>query len=197
MKRNWLSAIGPLIAVLLFTGCATTQVTSSWKDASYQKMPHKILAVALVKNKENRMALEDEFALQLQNKGLDVSAGDTVFPVRTPDNKVELEKYLRDNGYDTFLLVRIVAQKDLLEHIPDKATTWPSTYSTGDNAKPTPGYVVQQRIAMAEANLYDVETEKLFWTASTQTSIDTVNRALIADYVTQIIKQMQKNGVVR
>jgi cyclophilin family peptidyl-prolyl cis-trans isomerase len=197
MKRNRLGAIGPLIAALLFAGCATTQVTSSWKDSGYRKMPHKILAVALVKNKENRTALEDEFALQLRNKGLDVTAGNTVFPVRTPSNKDELEKYLRDNGYDTLLLVRVVAEKDLLEHIPDKATTWTSSYSTGDNTKSSPEYVVQQRIAMAEANLYDVETEKLFWTAASQTSIDKVNRALIADYVTQILKQMQKNGVVR
>lgn len=197
MKRNKVGTITILIAVLLLTGCAATRVTSFWKDPNYQRTPHKVLVVALVKNPKYRMALEDEFAFQMNKNGIDVTAGSKAFPVRTPGSKDELLKYLRDNGYDTFLLVRIVAEKDLVVNTSDTASDLSSSYSTTNSAISSPDTVVKERIAMTEANLYDVDTGKLFWTASSQTTVDEVNHALIADYVTQILKQMQSNGLVQ
>jgi hypothetical protein len=197
MKRNKVGTITILIAVLLLTGCAATRVTSFWKDPNYQRTPHKVLVVALVKNPKYRMALEDEFAFQMNKKGIDVTAGSKAFPVRTPGSKDELLKYLRDNGYDTFLLVRIVAEKDLVVNTSDTASDLSSSYSTTNSAISSPDTVVKERIAMTEANFYDVDTGKLFWTASSQTTVDEVNHALIADYVTQILKQMQSNGLVQ
>ena len=197
MKRNSGNAFALFIAALLFAGCATTEVTSYWKDTGYHKQPHKILVIALLKNKDYRTALEDEFALQLDKKGLAVTTGSRAFTESTPGNKAELNRYLRDHGYDSFLLVRIVAWKDLVANAPETGPTWPDFYSLDNDIDSLPDTGVQERIAMAEANLYDAATGKLFWTAATQTPIDEINHDLMVDYVVEIIKQMQRNGVVR
>ena len=196
MNRTGVGAFGLLMAVLLLTGCATTEITSHWKDADYQKKPHKVLVVAILRNKEYRTALEDKFALQPRKKGLDVTTGSKAFPANTPGNEDELEKYLRDHGYDTYLLLRIVALKDLLANTPDTAATWPDTYTTENGTNPPPDAVVKERIATAEANLYDVASEKVSWTAATRTPINEVNHDLMADYVAAIIRQMRSNGLV-
>ena len=197
MKRNRLGAFRLLIAVLLISGCATTVITSYWKDKGYHKQPHKILVVAILKNKEYRSSLEDEFVIQLGKKGLDVTTGSKAFPASTPGNKAELQEFLGDHGYDAFLLIRIVALKDLLANAPDTAATLQETYSAGNGPNSSTDAVVKERIAMAEANLYDVATGKLFWTAATQTPINEVNHDLMTDYVMEIIRQMQSNGLVQ
>jgi hypothetical protein len=196
MKRNTAGAIGLIIGVMLLMGCATTKVTSYWKDPGYHKQPHKVLVVALLRKKEYRTALENEFARQLNEKGLAVTTGSEAFPENTPGDKTELQKYLRDKGYDSFLLVRIVAWKDLLENTTDEGPTWPDFYSM-DNDTPPPDAVVKERIAVARASFYDVATWKRFWTAATQTPTDEVNHDLMVDYVREIIKQMHSNGLVQ
>ncbi len=195
MHRNVMT-IAFLITVFLISGCTTTQITSFWKDPGYRHTPHKLLVIALIKDKGKRLAVEDEFARQLDTLGLDVTSGSRAFPVDTPDNKKELERYLRDHGYDSFLLLRVVAEKDLLSNVPASATL-PDTYSTTDGATPPPGSVVEQRVAMAEANLYDVATQKLFWTAATRTTFEKVSHKLITDYVTQIVKKMQQSELLQ
>jgi hypothetical protein len=197
MKRITAIITDLLLAVLLLAGCTATQVTSFWKDPNYQKQPHKILAVAILKNKANRIALEDEFARQLNQKGLDVTTGHKMFPEYTPANKNELEKFLRDNGFDTFLLVRVVGEKELRTVIPDTASAaWPGSYNTGYSVITSPGYVVEQRLAMAEAELFDVGSEKRFWKAASETMVNAVDHELIADYVKQIVNQMQRSGLL-
>jgi hypothetical protein len=191
MKTNSVGSILLLSAILLFAGCASTEITSYWQDPGYHKKPHKILVVALLKDVAIRQEVEDAFVHQLDDRGLEVISGTSAFPVHTPGNKSELQKYLRDHGYDAFLLVRVVAEKDLVANVPGTAP-WPET----DHTAPPPEGNVQRRIAMTEANLYDVTTQKLFWTANTRTSFDEVDHALITDYVTQIVGKMQQTGLV-
>lgn len=191
MKTNTVSSIILLFVILLVAGCASTEITSYWQDPGHHQKPHKILVVALLKDVAIRQEVEDAFVHQLDDRGLEVTSGTSAFPVHTPGNKEELQKYLRDHGYDAFLLVRIVAEKDLVTNVPETAP-WPET----DNNTPPPKGDVQRRIAMAEANLYDVATQKLFWTANTRTSFDKVNHSLIKGYVTQIVWKMQQSGLL-
>ena len=46
--RNPLVCLIP--AVLLFTACATTELTSVWKDPSYQARPAKIMVIGVARN---------------------------------------------------------------------------------------------------------------------------------------------------
>lgn len=200
MKRATVGVIVPLIAVVLLIGCAATKVTSVWKDETYQKKPHKVLAVAILKSNTNRLVLEDEFARQLKQRGLDATAGHTVLSGDEPVDKDVLATSLREKGFDTLLVVRLVDQRSQQTYVPGAAypvgATWPGYYGAGYNMIYSPGYVVEDQFAIAEANLYDVETEKLIWTAATETWIKSSDRKLIEEYVGRIMNEMQQGGVV-
>jgi hypothetical protein len=56
---------------------------------------------------------------------------------------------------------------------------------------------VEDKFAIAETNVYDVATEKLIWTAGTETWIKSSEPKLIQEYVGLMMKELQKGGVVR
>jgi hypothetical protein len=197
MKRSRVGAIGFLIAVLLLVGCTATQVKSVWKDMNYEGKPHKILTVAILKSQTNRQMLEDEFTRQLNKKGLDATASHTAFPNSEVISKEALAAFLKDKGFDTLLLVRLVGQKTQLTYVPGISGGWPGYYGASYNIVSSPGYTVEDRIAMAEAKLFDVKTEKLIWSAESDTMLHEVNQELIADYVAQIMEQMKMGGLLR
>jgi hypothetical protein len=200
MNRITAYAVGPLTTLMLI-GCAATEVTSVWKDETYKKKPQKVLTVAILKSTTNRMVLEDEFALQLKKKGLDATAGHKVLPDEEPANKDALAATLKENGFDTLFLVRLVDQRSQQTYVPGSAypagATWPGYYGAGYNMMYTPGYVVEDKFAIAETNVYDVATEKLIWTAGTETWIKSSEPKLIQEYVGLMMKELQKGGVVR
>jgi hypothetical protein len=201
MNRTALTTIAPLIALSVLMGCAATKVTSTWKDEAYQKKPHKVLTVAILKSNTNRLTLEDEFALQLKQRGLDVAAGHNVLSPKEPPTKDTLAAALRENGYDTLLLVRLLDQRSQQTYVPGAAYpvggAWPGYYGAGYNTMYTPGYVVEDKFAIAEANLYDVATEKLIWTAATETWINSAEPKLIKEYVGLMIRELEKGGMVK
>ncbi|MEW6684545.1 MAG: hypothetical protein AB1451_16760 [Nitrospirota bacterium] len=199
MNRVIAYALVPLFTVTLI-GCAATKVTSVWKDETYAKKPHKVLTVAILKSTTNRMVLEDEFTLRLKQKGLDASAGHTILSKDEPANKDALAASLKENGFDTLFLVRLVDQRSQQTYVAGAAypagATWPGYYGAGYNMMYTPGYVVEDQFAIAEANVYDVDSEKLIWTAATETWIKASERKLIQEYADLMMKEMQKGGVV-
>jgi hypothetical protein len=201
MNRSALATIAPLMALSVLMGCAATKTTSTWKDEAYTKKPHKVMTVAILKSNTNRLVLEDEFTRQLKQKGLDATAGHTVMSEKEPADKEKVAAALREKGFDTLLVVRLVDQRSQQTYVPGAAyptgSTWSGYYGAGYNTMYTPGYVVEDKFAIAEANLFDVETEKLIWTAATETWIKSEDRKLIDEYVGMMLHEMEKAGVVK
>jgi len=200
MNRGRAYTVVPLITLMLI-GCAATEIKTVWKDETYKKKPQKVLTVAILKSTTNRMVLEDEFAVQLKQKGLDATAGHTVLSGDEPADKEALAALLKEKGFDTLILVRLVDQRSQQTYVPGAAypagATWPGYYGAGYSTMYTPGYVVEDKFAIAETNVYDVDTEKLVWTASTETWIKSSEPKLIQEYVGLMMKELQKGGVVR
>ncbi len=201
MNKTALATIAPLIVLSVLMGCAATKVTSTWKDEAYKKKPQKVLTVAILKSNTNRLVLEDEFTVQLKQKGLDATAGHTVLSEKEPATKETLAATLRETGFDALLVVRLVDQRSQQTYVPGAVypagATWPGAYGAGYNTMYAPGYVVEDKFAIAEANLYDVETEKLIWTAATETWINAAERKLLQEYVGLMMHEMQEAGIVR
>ena len=60
--RMFLSSAGLGALIAAFgAGCATTSLTSAWKDPSYQGRPRKIMVIELAKKPANKRLIEDEF----------------------------------------------------------------------------------------------------------------------------------------
>jgi hypothetical protein len=212
MKRWIVVLFMIIVAAVMLASCATTEVTAVWKDQSYKNMPHKVLVYGVLKNPTNRRIIEDEFVSHFESRGVKAVAGYTVFPGEELVKKEVLEEKLRTLGFDTLLLTQLTGTKTEQVQVPGTVTyqatspgmyqplpyynTWPGYYNSGYTQVYTPSYTAEERYVMAEANLYDVATEKLIWTASTETRMGETAQKTIKTYVAVIMDAMRKQKVV-
>jgi hypothetical protein len=203
MKRKSALLLSLLLTTLL-AACATTRLSSVWKDPSFDGSPRKVLVYAILKNPGNRRIIEDEFVRQLRSRKVEATAGYSLFPGEELVTKEALEAKLKEVGFDTLLLTRPTGSKSETVQVQGTAYypssyygTYGGYYSHGYSAAYSPGRTYEQDYVFAETNLYDVATEKLFWTATSETWIGTYMENQIKEYVDLIIGQMRKQKVLK
>ena len=214
MKRAAASLLMLLAAAVLFMGCATTEVTSTWKDPSYQGQPKKVLVYAVLKNQMRRRVFEDEFVGHFKYRGITAVPGYAVVAGEELVKKEVLEEKLKSMGFDTLLLTQVTGTRSELVQVPGTVNyqpmpgpmyypqpapyyrSWPGYYNAGYTATYTPSYTVEDFYVMTETSMYDAATEKLIWSAAGMTKVGGKDQKLIKDYVATIMDAMRKDKVV-
>jgi hypothetical protein len=192
-----------LMFTTLFTACATTRLSAVWKDPAYDGPPRKVLVYGMLKNAGNRRIIEDEFVRQLRSRKVEATPGYELFAGSDLVTKDVLEAKLKEGGFDTLLLTRPTGTKSETVSVAGTAYypasyygTYGGYYNTGYAAAYSPGRSYEQDYVFAETNLYNVATEKLFWTATSETWIGTYMENQIKEYVGLIVGQMRKQKVL-
>ncbi len=208
MKRLIVVLIVIAAAAVLIASCATTEVTSVWKDESYHGKPHKVLVQAVLKKPVNRRIVEDEFVRRFRSSGIEAMAAYRVLPGEELATEKALAQQLKAGGFDTLLLMRLTGTKEEQHIVPGTVTQqpvypaapqyggWPGYYGTGYTAVYSPAYTVEERYAVAETSLYDTHTEKLIWTATSETLISGNSQEQIKAYVRVMMDSLRKNKVI-
>jgi len=188
---------------MFLSACATTQLTSVWKDPSYQTRPARIMVVGLAKNPLNRRLFEDEFVKQLKSRGTDAIASYTVVPDEEQADQQVIAKKVAEAGADAVLITRLVSRKVVQVYVPGTAYypppyygRWPDYYGYGYRYLYTPGYIANDEYAVIETNLYDAKSDKLVWAASSETGINDSDRNLIRAYVAVMVENMIEQGLL-
>lgn len=203
-----------VIAWVTFAGCASTELTAVWKDPVYQDQPHRVLVYAVLKNQMRRRIFEDEFVLSFKNRGINAVPAYTVLPGEEPVNKEVLEEKLKSRGFDALLLTQVTGTRTELVQVPGMTTYqpmppplyypypaphyrhYPGYYSAGYTAMYTPSYTAEERFVTTETSLFDVDTEKLIWSAAGTTRTGGKDQKLIRDYVAMMVDAMRRDKVV-
>jgi hypothetical protein len=201
-----------LAAVILFTGCVATELTSVWKDPAYQGRPQKILVYAVLKSQMHRRIFEDEFVGHLKSRGVDAAPGYVVMPGDELVKKEVLEEKLKSLGFDTLLLTQVTGTRKELVQVAGMTTyqpmpgpmyqpapyyrSYPGYYNAGYTATYTPSYTVEDHYLMTETSLFDAATEKLIWSAAGVTRIGDKDQKLIKDYVAMMMNALRRDKVV-
>lgn len=204
MIRALRNPFGLLIFIaMLVTACASTQLTSVWKDPSYQTRPAKIMVVGVAKNPLNRRIFEDEFVQQLKSRGTDAIASYTVVSDEQQGDQAAIAKKVAELGADTVLVTRTVSKKIVHVYVPGTPYypppfygTWPDYYGYGYRYMYTPGYIAEDEYAVIETNLYDAKSDKLIWAASSETGINDSDQNLIQGYIGLMVKNMMGLGLL-
>jgi hypothetical protein len=187
-----------VVAVALFaTACASTKLTSTWKDPEYKKSPKKILVVTMVWDPKNRQRFDEGLVRKFKARGLDAVAGYDLFPEpRLPEKDVAAPR-VRETGADTVLIVKLLDKTSTLRYAqgtdyydPGMYRDWPAYYGAGYPTAVDPEY------AVAEAKLFDVETERLIWGALTTTKIQNDRQATFESYSTVIFDALTKERLI-
>jgi hypothetical protein len=203
-ERTMKRIVGHLLfmfaAVTLFTGCLATEVTSTWKDPSYQGSPKKILVYSLLKSRMQRRVMEDEFVAHFKYRGINAVPGYEVFPGDELATKEVLKEKLISEGFDTLLLSRVTGTRKEQAYVPtytyQPSYTYPSYYSAGYSATYSSSYMVEDYYATTETSLFDVASEKMIWSGAGDTWINDKEQKIIKDYVALMMEAIRKSKVV-
>ncbi len=139
MKRLIAVLIVIVASAFLIASCATTEVTSVWKDESYQGRPHKVLVQAMLKKPVNRRIVEDEFVRSLRSSGIEAIPAYRVLPGEELATREALEQQLKAGGFDTLLLLRLTGTKEEQYIVPGTVTQQP-LYPAAPQFGGWPGY---------------------------------------------------------
>lgn len=192
-----------MLAAMLVTACATTQINSVWKEPSYQSRPAKIMVIGVAKDPLNRRLFEDEFVLQLKARGTEAIASYTVLPDRQQDDQLAIAAKVKELGADSVLITRLVSRKTVHTYVPGTIyypppyySTWPDYYGYGYRYLYSPGYIAEDEYAVMETNLYETVKDKLIWAASSETMMTDSGRNQIKSYVGIMVDSMAEYGLL-
>jgi hypothetical protein len=182
-----------LFCVLLVSiGCAATQVKQVRIDETYQGgQPKNVLVIAVVRQPTTRRMMESEFAKQFSKHGIGALESFRALTTDTLEGDAAREGIvaaIKERGIDAVLMVRPVGSRIEERNIPGMTITtgvgmpyasagaWGASTTVmasfpEPSAPTTQGYSAEQKFLALETQLYDVRTEKLIWSALSETRI--------------------------
>jgi len=197
------TSMGMLIAVLT-TACATTKITAAWKDPSYQGHPRKIMVIGVAQKPLNKRVMEDEFVRQLKARGANAVASYTVMPDEKQSDHTVIDAKLKEQGADAVLISRLASKKTVHTYVQGSVTyppsyynNWRDYYGYGSQSVYTPGYTAEEEYALMETNLYDAGSDKLIWSAASETEIRGSDQNQIKSYIGVMVNAMADQKLVR
>ena len=198
--QKWFG-LGVIIAVL--SACSSTQITSVWKDPTYQKHPEKMMVISVNKSPLNRRIFEEEFVRRIKKQGGDAIASYTVLPDAKQEDEAMIASKVAEQNADTVLITRLVSRKTVQVYVPGNLyyppyyyDSWRNYYGYGYHALYSPGYLTEDEYALIETNLYDAKTDNLIWAATSETGVRGSEQGLIHSFIDEVVEKMVDQGLL-
>ncbi|MCR4304096.1 MAG: hypothetical protein NUV63_07720 [Gallionella sp.] len=204
MLRSLKITFGLLMLVLmLVTACATTQLTSVWKDPNYQKRPVRFMIISVDNNPVTRRFFEDEFAGQIRVRGAEAVASYTVLAEDHQEDPAAIAEQVAALGADAVLITRLMnknmargkAPKTLYNPVP-YSPKWQDYYGHDNQSVYPPGIIAGEGVVDMETRMYEAEEVKMVWSASSETEIGGSYQQHIKAYIESVMKAMARQGLL-
>lgn len=201
------------VGSLMLTACGpATNITATWNNPDLNVDAFEnVLVTAMVSDVAARQLLEDELALQLRAKGAQVTQGMNLFPPELRDEKMgneeELLNAINEKKFDGIITVTLIDKDTDTRYVPGNYAYAPVSrfgyygnfwgyYNTWYPAVYDPGYYNTTRQYFLETNLYDATTEKLVWSAQSETINPGSVENFSEDYSKRITKKLIEEKLV-
>lgn len=185
------------------TSCATTTLDSVWKDPNYQGELDNVLVIGIARQENNRRLFEDRFVEQLQMNGKDAIASYTIIPSLEKIDKETVEKEIDTSAVNAVIVTKVVDVKAKSSNIstspyPTQFSNerWYNGYSRSYRDVYSPRSSYQYTTVGLEINIYDLQTDKLIWSAWSDTIVDVSVQASIESLIKAIIKRLSDNNLL-
>jgi hypothetical protein len=174
--------------------CATTELTSVWKNETYQGGPlRKVLIIGVDRNQEMKRLLENEFVLQLKTKGIDAVPSHTVLPEDTILEKEMITAKINELRIDSVLITTLVDIKETEAY--ESPTFYAPTGFYGYYMQccynVMSGYNVE-----IETSIFDAHYDTVIWSAHSATVLDTAPGKTIQSYIAAIVSELQNQKLL-
>jgi hypothetical protein len=154
---------------------------STWRDDSYSRQFKKIFIIGAAERPNIRRIFEREFAARLRYHGVAAIPSHKILPSDKMLDKNTILSKIEDQNIDAVLISRLVDKKTVSTYNHD----WYDYYSDRYGRRFT------DKILQVETSLYDTRTEKLVWSALSETVL--MEEADFYHEVKSFIKVMVKN----
>ena len=188
-----------IVASILLSACVANRTTiqSTWSDRHYTGPPlDRVAVAAMFETRADSLAFERSAVDVLASHGVEtMPAHELLTSVGARLDESELREQLSTNDVDGVLIFRLIAVDERREYqvstpylmnAPphEQAFTWfyhpsssyywfPSASADITGATPSsPGYWIEQTFLVAETALFDNRTDRLLWTAKSETIDD-------------------------
>jgi hypothetical protein len=202
MKMTVFRTLLLLLGLLpVIPSCASTDLTAVWKDEAFRDQPRKIMIIGLLPDPRSRFTFEEEMVKSLRKRGTDATASHSLLREEPAPDKEAVEKVMKEQGADAVLIARLVDKKTVSSLVPASpgaaygapgyyGAQWHGYYSSN------PGTVRTDDFAVVQTNLYDLKTEKLVWTAASETWLAVDKFSLIQSFVDAITKELVREKII-
>jgi len=187
--RKVLCSIILVLSVTFINACATTALTSVWKNETYQGGPlRKILIIGVDRNQGMKRLLENEFVLQLKSKGIDAVPSHTVLHEDTILEKEMITAKISELRIDSVLITTLVDVKET------------EAYESSTFLAPTEFYgyymqccynVMSGYNVEIETRIFDARYDTLIWSALSATVLERAREETIQSYIAAIVNELQ------
>jgi hypothetical protein len=192
--RKVLCSIMLVLSAIFMNACATTELTSVWKNEAYQGGPlRKILIIGVDRNQGMKRLLENEFVLQLKANGIDAVPGHTVLPEDTILEKEMITAKISELRIDSVLITTLVDVKETEAY--ESPTFFAPTGFYGYYMQccynVMSGYNVE-----IETRIFDARYDTLIWSALSDTVLEPAPEETIKSYITAIVSELQNEKLL-
>jgi hypothetical protein len=201
------SRLSAVFAGMLLAACASTQLTSEWRDEGYTGGPlKKLMVIGVGIDGRVRRLVEDEFVTKLQARGTEAIASYQLFPSEDKMSREAVEEKVRELEAQAILVTRMLGHETetveypgstRIEEVPSGGR-WHRYYSRSWEVTHTPPRTVRYDVATLESEVFEAHTDRLLWAATFRTTVDeseSRNQA-VASFVSQALKSLRKNDLI-
>jgi hypothetical protein len=211
LNRGW-----RLWLLLLFglAGCApSNQITGTWKSPQASANTYdRILVAVLTDHARVRQTVEEHLQTYLQQHGVKVTKSMDLYP---PTLKREgqvtaddLLSKIKGEGQDAILTVALIDTETETRYVPGNMVYTPITrfawygtfrgyYTYWAPMMYDPGYYRESKVYYLETNLYDAATEKLLWSAQSQSYNPTSLHRTAEKFAEVTVTRMKQEGLIK
>jgi hypothetical protein len=199
----------PLAGTVLLAalcGCATTELTNTWKDPQYGGgAVKKVMVVGISNQSSVRRTFEDTFAEMLKANGVEVVPSHTLVPEDGPMPEDRLRAAVAQSGADAVLITRMVERKTEVTVTPAGARPPPAGmrmrgyygyYSGAWVGYYEPATVHQYDYIVAETTLFAGNNPQPVWTGTTRTMESKDIRGATEGFAKPVIEALKKEGLI-
>jgi len=194
-----------LAFAMMVAGCATTEVSNTWKDPQYSGSPlRKVVVLGVTRQAGVRRVFEDTFVKSLSAAGVDAVASYTLLPTDGQLPEGALRKAVADSGADGVLIARMVERQTDIQTMPSMVA--PSYYGSrryyyGAYSGAWMGYYEPATVQtfhyiLGEITVFHAEKPEPVWTASTRTQEPGDVAKATEGYAEVVIPALKKDGVI-
>ncbi len=189
------------ICSLLFTSCATTTITDTWKDKAYQGSAENVVVIMLARTQHIRNMFEGRFVAELKARGNNAIQSHKIVAFEQLPDKELVKSKIKSTEADTVLIARLVDSKTIeayqaghIHSVPTHYSYWGTYYGIVSFDY---GYTGDTKVAYIETNFYDVKSEKLIWSARSKTERTEGEQQLINTFIDIIVKKLSSDKIIK